>query len=154
MSLEDPVGQQAAGRLVLVTQQRVDEGVTRRLAVGQTFGEHAPTRTDGLRPEQLHNSASNQAQRKKRREEESGKRSHAIQKTSQFLGWLNWSGKHPTSGVMSSLHFTEMSERHSANVKPMTLVLVGRFWALLPVQTVLQENPVLDTHPESQNKTK
>lgn len=58
MPLEHPIDQQAAGGLVLVTQQRVDEGVARSLAVGQTFGEHAPARTDGLRPEQLHNSAS------------------------------------------------------------------------------------------------
>lgn len=57
---------------------------------------------------------------------------------------------------MSSLHFTEMSVRRSGNVKPMGLVLVGRFWALLSVQTVLQVNPALDTHPESgsQDKTK
>lgn len=154
--LEDSVDQQAAGRPVLVTQQRVDEGVARRLAVGQTFGEDAPAWADGLRPEELHDSASNQAQREERREEERGKRSHAIRKTSQFLDRLNWSGKHPTGGVMSSLHFTEMSARRSGNVKPMGLVLVGSSWALLSVQTVLQVNPALDTHPESgsEDKTK
>lgn len=50
-----------------MTQQRVDKGVARCLAVGQTFGEHTPAWTDGLWPEELHNSASNQAQRKERR---------------------------------------------------------------------------------------
>lgn len=55
---------------------------------------------------------------------------------------------------MSSLHFTEMSARHSGNVKPMGLVLVGCFRALLPVQTVLQVNRMLDTHPESENEAK
>lgn len=61
--LEDSVSQEAAGLPVLVTQQWVDERVARRLAVGQTFGQHAPVRAYGLRPEELYDSTSNQAQR-------------------------------------------------------------------------------------------
>lgn len=61
--LEDSVSQEAAGLPVLVTQQWVDERVACRLAVGQTFGQHAPVRAYGLRPEELYNSTSNQAQR-------------------------------------------------------------------------------------------
>lgn len=72
-SSEDLVGEKAAGLPVLVSQQGVDKRVTRCLAVGQTFGQHAPVGTYGARAEELYHSTSNQGKR------EESHASHSLQ---------------------------------------------------------------------------
>lgn len=53
-SVEDPVQKLFAAPAVLVSQQRVDEGVRSSLAVGQALGQHTPVRANGHRGEEFH----------------------------------------------------------------------------------------------------
>ena len=123
--LEDFVSQQVAGLPVLVTQQRVDKWVAGCLAVGQTFGQHAPVRTYRPRGEELYNSTSNKDKKRKIK-------SNTIH-ASLFSDKCKWCGRLlkqmtvtlPSSVILCKSNFTSMKCQNFCGKSELSGV---RFW--------------------------